>query len=79
MKKSKKDLVRVQSVLESGRGGTSSDFNNVLVKDLDKILKDYFDYKEIPELEICKNGSKFCVKITLTALNIKTFGFIAKQ
>jgi hypothetical protein len=79
MKKSKRDLVRVQGVIDSGRGGVSNDFNNVLIKDLDKILRDYFDYKEFPELKICKNGSKFCVEITLIALNLKTFGFIAKQ
>lgn len=79
MKKNKAEMVRLQNVLERDRVKSNENFKELIIDDVAKILSDYFDYKEKPELEISKGNGKFNVKITLTATNLRTFGFLPKS
>lgn len=79
MKKGKKDIIRLQNVIELDRLGGELNFNELIVKDLTKVLSDYFEIKSLPILEIVKDRGEFLIKIKLTAVDIKRFGFISKQ
>jgi hypothetical protein len=78
MKKEKKEIVRLQNVIELDRFGGELNFNELIVKDLSKVLSDYFEFKGLPVLEIIKDRGEFLIKIKLTAVDVKRFGFISK-
>ncbi|MBQ8427386.1 MAG: hypothetical protein IJX16_06490 [Clostridia bacterium] len=79
MIKNKNEIIRLQNVLEKDRVKSNENFRELIIDDVTKILSDYFDYKEKPELEINKEDGKFIVKIILTATSIRSFGFLPKN
>ena len=79
MIKNKNEIIRLQNVLEKDRVKSNENFRELIIDDVTKILSDYFDYKEKPELEIKKEDGKFIVKIILTATSIRSFGFLPKN
>ena len=77
--KDKKDIIRFQNVIEKDRIKNSESYKELIVCDIIKILKDYFEYNEEPELEIVKEKGKYLVKLILTATNLRPIGFLPKK
>ena len=50
MKREKNELIRLQSLIENDRLKLCGSFEDLLLSDLDKLLKEYFDYKNLPEV-----------------------------
>jgi len=71
--KRKNQLQRVESIIKNDRLSTREDFKNLFILDLDKLLKDYFDYKNLPNFEIVKMGDRLMVNISVCASAIKPF------
>ncbi len=78
MKKNGEQLKRLKNVIESDRLQVSNNFNELLISDLTKVLKDYFDLKVNPEVSISKDGNKYLVEIKCVSTRIKTFGIIPR-
>ncbi len=78
MRKDKKELVRVQSIIESDRLNAGDDFEELVILDLHKVLIDYFDYRGLPSIKMAKIGGKVRVDISLEANLIKSFGVVPK-
>ncbi len=79
MKNQKKELVRVQSIIENDRLSVGGSFEELIGIDLIKLLSEYFDFRSSPTLKILKNGNKLNVEIALVADSIKAFGVIPKE
>lgn len=78
MKKNKNELVRLQTIIENDRMSTGDDFLRLVVSDADKLLKDYFDFRLPPELQITKQGDKYKIELSVIATRIKSFASIPK-
>lgn len=78
MKKAKNQLVRMQNMLETDRDNNQENFKELLLIDVEKVLKDYFDYSGSPTITTQKNSGDFLVKIELKAERIKNFIVIPK-
>ncbi len=78
MKKDKKELVRVQSVIENDRLNAGDNFEELLTGDLHKLLLDYFDYRGLPSIKILKSGNKLSVNVSVDADSVKPFGVVPK-
>ena len=79
MKAEKNALMRMETLINSDRMKNSDGFSDILTVDIDRVLKDYFEYKGKPQLEVAKTGNTFSVKITLTANGIRAFSFIPQE
>lgn len=79
MKSNKNEIIRMQNIIETDRLNVKENFNNLMLSDLDKVLRDFFDYKKKPKLEIEKNKGEIKVKILLTAVNFKPLGYLPKS
>lgn len=77
--KNKNEIIRFQSVVEKDRIKNSESFRDLILDDVTKILTDYFECNEKPELEIMKTNGKYVVKIVLTATNLRPFGILPKN
>ena len=73
MRKSKNEIIRLQSIIENDRITSGDSFNDLLVSDLNNLLREYFDFKNMPTLRIERNGVDFIVEINLNASRIKKF------
>jgi len=73
------ELVRIQSLIENDRLSCVQNFEELIVSDLHKILSDYFEYRGVPNLKICKRGKIIDVEITLSVSSIKNFSIIPKN
>lgn len=78
MKKETEQLLRLQAMIESDRVVTSDNFMELVSNDLSNLLKDYFDYKNVPQISIIKNGNGYELRINLQVLRIKNFASIPK-
>lgn len=80
MKKIDKNyMLRVQSVLENDRLTTGKGFNELLTNDLNKLLKEYFDYSKDVDLIITKEQGGYKVEFSLFTTRIKAFNYLPKQ
>ncbi len=80
MKKIKKnEMVRVQTVLEKDRLSISGGVGELLVSDLEKLLKDYFDFSKEIEYNVVKEKSEYRVTISLLVNRIKPMNIIIKD
>ena len=73
------ELLRMETLINSDRMKNSDDFNELLTADVDRVLRDYFDYKGYPELTVIKNGGAYAVKITLAANGIRAFSSLPPE
>ncbi len=78
MKKDKNEIMRLQTMIENDRMNIGENFDELIMCDLNKLLSDFFDYKECPTLEISKVGDKLKVNISLTASRMRSFGVVSK-
>ena len=72
-KKTHKELLRVQTMIENDRLNIGRGFNELLVSDLSKLFTDYFDFNGFPELEIIKENGKYKVSAVIHPTRIKAF------
>ena len=79
MKKRENELLRMQSLIENDRLNVNENFEELIISDLNKILKDYFDFNGNPVIIISKIGNMFKVEVSVLANRIKTFGTVPKS
>ena len=77
-KNNQNELLRLQSVIENDRLSMGKGFNDLLINDLTKLLKDYFDFSNNIEVEINKIKGEYSVNFSLIASRIKTFNILPK-
>ncbi|MBE5738016.1 MAG: hypothetical protein E7348_06425 [Clostridiales bacterium] len=78
MKEKNNQLLRFQTMLENDRVVTTNNFVQLVCLDVEKVLKEYFDFRVSPQLILQKVGSEYEVKIALRAKRIKNFANIPK-
>ncbi len=79
MRREKRELVRVQTIIENDRLNMGDNFEELIVYDLHKILKDYFDYKGLPSIKILKRGNNLDVQVLLKADAVRLFNTVPKN
>lgn len=79
MKSGKRELFRAQALIENDRMCTGDNFIELLRSDLDKLLKDYFDFVDLPKVKIEKNGDCYAVIVSIISTRIKAFEYIEKD
>ena len=79
MSKGKKELLKVQHLIEHDRLKIKDNFSELLICDIDKLLKDYFEFKGIPELSIKKCGDRLKVEVSIFASRLRSFECLAKK
>lgn len=77
--KVKNNLLRMENLINNDRMKNSDGFLDLLTEDVDRVLKDYFDYNGYPVVEVIKNGNEFSVNITLTARAVRTFSRLPNE
>ncbi|MBQ8197591.1 MAG: hypothetical protein IJZ73_05990 [Clostridia bacterium] len=78
MKKNKLQVVKAKDLLGRDRFSVDDDFYNLLIKDLNSVLKEYFEFRNLPIVDMVKNNGELNVTITLKAYNIKNFKALSK-
>lgn len=73
MKNKKAELVRIKNLIENDRLNAGDNFYELVIGDIGKLLKDYFDLISVPAMEIVKEGDSLIVTITAKAVRIKSF------
>ena len=79
MKREKRDLLRVQSLIENDRINCSDNFNELVTKDVGAVLKDYFEFTDHPTLKIEKYGDRYVVNMSVLISRIRTFEYLPKD
>lgn len=77
--KVKNSLLRVETLINNDRMKNSDGFLDLLTEDLNRVLKDYFDYNGYPVVDVVKNGGGFSVNVSLTARGIRTFSRLPQE
>lgn len=78
-KQQSKELMRLKTVIESDRLSVGSNFDELIVSDLEDLLRDYFELKGRPTLFIAKQGSGYVVNVQAQAIRVKPFGVLPKE
>ena len=73
MKTNKNELARIKNLIENDRLNTGDNFYELVTMDLKKLLSDYFDLNEMPQMEIAKSGEAIIIKIVASATRLKSF------
>jgi len=76
MKKDKRELVRLQSLIENDRLNSVGAFEELFLKDLHKMLSEYFEIKDIPKVKIDRQNSLLNVNISFSAYSVKNFNTV---
>lgn len=79
MKGKKNNVIRVENLINGDRLKHSEEFSDLLTIDVNRLLRDYFDYHGEPNVEIMKNGGFFEVKITLVAERVRAFSSLPQD
>lgn len=79
MRKERRELLRLQSIIESDRISVNDDFLSLIESDLNKLLRDYFDFSMAPELKLKVENKGYLFTLTLNASRIKQFVNIPKE
>ena len=77
-KQQSKELMRLKTVIESDRLSVGSNFDELIVSDLEDLLRDYFELKGRPAL-FAKQGSGYVVNVQAQAIRVKPFGVLPKE
>ena len=73
MKNKPSDLVRIKNLIDLDRFRSSDIFLELLKKDLNKLLKEYFDFSGDINIVVSKNKNGFSVDVNLFVDRIKSF------
>lgn len=79
MRKDKRELMRAQTLIENDRISAGDNFIELLKADVDKLLKDYFDFSDSVNVNINKSGDNFKVDLSIIVKRIKAFEYIPKN
>ncbi|MBR0189517.1 MAG: hypothetical protein IJQ23_03935 [Clostridia bacterium] len=79
MKGKKSSVIRMENLINGDRLKHSGEFSELLTGDVNRVLKDYFDYRGYPAVEVIKNGGFFEVKITLVAERLRAFSSLPQD
>lgn len=79
MKKNKHEIARIENLIKTDRLSMKDDFSELLCGDLDRVMRDYFDYKGLPIVNIDRSGDAFLVRISVSASAIHAFSSIPSQ
>jgi len=79
MRKDKRELMRAQTLIENDRISAGDNFIELLKADVDKLLKDYFDFSDSVNVNINKSGDNFKVDLSIMVKRIKAFEYIPKN
>ena len=79
MKESKKQLKRINSLLNHSKNEYENDFKNLFFVDLKNLLDEFFVLSTSPSIEIEKAEKGSRIKIEFSASAIKTFSFIKDE
>ncbi|MBO5928340.1 MAG: hypothetical protein J6Q32_05780 [Clostridia bacterium] len=73
MRKQNKELKRIISLIENERLCVKNNFEELLLKDLKRVIKDYFELASDVNLEIAKINGNYSIKINFNASNLISF------
>lgn len=79
IKREKNELMRIQTVLEKDRLNVGKGFNELLSCDLNKLLKDYFDFSNDASVEITKGKGGYKLFIELDIIRVKGLNASPKE
>ena len=79
IKREKNELMRIQTVLEKDRLNVGKGFNELLSNDLNKLLKDYFDFSKDVIVEIIKDKGGYKLFIELEIVRVKGLNSMSKE
>jgi len=71
--------MRAQTLIENDRISAGDNFIELLKADVDKLLKDYFDFSDSVNVNINKSGDNFKVDLSIMVKRIKAFEYIPKN
>ena len=78
MKKDKNQLLRLQTLIENDRIMAGDNFGEMVISDINKLLRDYFDFSLPPALSMEKTRDGYFVNISIHATRLKSFANIQK-
>ncbi len=76
MNKQKKELLRINNLINSDRVNVNENFERLFFRDLNNLLKEYFDLKKDPQLNIRVLSGEYVLSIEAIAMSIKKFNNI---
>lgn len=76
MKREKKELLRIQNLIESDRLNIGNGFEQLFLSDLKKILNDYFEINDLPVLKTSKEKNNYFIEISFNASSVKIINFL---
>ena len=79
MRKEKKELLRLQTMIENDRISDKDNFLQLIESDMNKLLRDYFDYSNPPELRIESKNNGYFFTLNLNVSRIKNFATIPNE
>lgn len=79
MKVTKNELARIENLIRTERLKVKDNFSDLLIGDMDKVLKEYFEYKGLPVLTIDKQRDFYQIKISVSATAVRAFSTIPCQ
>ena len=79
MKKDKNELLRLQTMIENDRIYAGDNFLQLVSSDMNKLLRDYFDFTMPPELKIEKQNNGYFLSFNLNVTRIKNFATVSKE
>ena len=78
-KKTSYDLLRLKTIIKGDRLGVSDSFDELVLSDLNSVLKDYFELKTEPTLSVEEKNGSYFICIEAAATRIKTFGKVPER
>ena len=79
MRKEKRELLRLQSMIENDRISVGDNFLQLIESDINKLLRDYFDFSKSPELNLEVQNNNYLFTLSLNASRIKQFANVSKE
>ena len=79
MKRKNDGLMRVENLINNDRLKNGRGFVELLTADCDRVLKDYFEYKGYPKVEISGRGNAFSVSVTVLAEGVRAFSVLPEE
>ena len=74
--KKKNEILRLKEMVKKDRFNVGDEFYNLLIFDLNKLLREYFDYKDGAIVNLSKINDGYKLSIDLLVSNIKIFAKI---
>ena len=76
MNKQKKELLRINNMINNDRVNVNENFEKLFFRDLSKLLKEYFELKKEPRVNISVISGEYDLSIEAVAFSLKKFNDI---